>query len=76
MTAATVNGCAHPERCGSDGETCCRADCVFAPNRQPAVMRRERVIREYQRRARAAVRVLAKHGLEHEYLAVYEELKP
>lgn len=28
--AHTVRGCAHPHRCGSDGETCCHSDCVFS----------------------------------------------
>lgn len=27
--------CAHPNRCGSDGETCGHPDCVFCPNLRP-----------------------------------------
>jgi hypothetical protein len=29
-TAARVRGCAHPDRCGLDGTSCCHPDCRFS----------------------------------------------
>lgn len=46
----------------------------FPPPTREAFERRERLIREYQRRARAAVRVLTEHNLTEAYLLAYRDL--
>jgi hypothetical protein len=46
-----------------------------APPTREAFERRERLIREYQRRARAAVRVLTEHNLTEAYLLAYRDAR-
>ena len=54
-SAAKAQGCAHPQRCGSDGESCCHQDCAFHdPNSETrALWAAIRDLREQVRRVAA-----------------------